>query len=132
MTNTNPAAEPCYFALSNGMLFTWAYLLSLSKSLRMVPLPSAVLTAPHSLVWFTNLQRALSILTVHVTNKDVKHCWSQHCSLRHITHHWCPPEYWAVAHNTSSETIQPTVEYPPIRNVPSVKIVRGSEQLSLH
>ena len=56
-----PNCETLHFALLNLIRFTWAYLLSLSRSLCMVFLPSAISTALLSLVSSANLQRMHSV-----------------------------------------------------------------------
>ncbi|KAK4831140.1 hypothetical protein QYF61_015443 [Mycteria americana] len=56
--------------------------------------------------------------TVHVADKDVKHCRSQYRPLRNATPHWSPLGYRATGCNTLSVTIQP-IPYPP--SGPSLK-----------
>lgn len=68
--STQPVFMPG-FALTEGQDLHRSHLSILSRSLWMVPLPSDLLTAPHSWVTSIDLLR-VHLIPVHVTNKDDK------------------------------------------------------------
>ena len=104
-----PKCEALHFALLNLIMFTWALLSSLSRSLSMASIPTNGTT---HLGVISKLAAGALDPIISVTDKDVKEYQSQDRPLGDTTHYWPLPGHRTIDHHPLSLAFQP-IPYPP-------------------
>jgi len=109
-----PMCRTLHVAQLNFLMFAWAHVSGLSRSLWMPTLPSRA-TQPGVI---RKLAEGVLNPTIHVTEKDFKPHQSQYWLLRNASWHRSPLGLWVIDCNPLSVTIHPIL-YPP--SGPSIK-----------